>query len=248
MPMAGSKPDLHYMHPRLAALYDRLSGWSPDRTFYLELAGARPQRILDLGCGTGLICNAYAGRGHRVTGADPASAMLEIARNSPRGRDIEWVQSTAEAFRSDARFDLIVMTGHAFQVLLDDAAIAATFAVVRRQLAAGGAFVFESRNPMVDWAARWAYGETELEAGGERITETRHFISRDGEFASFEHSYEFADERLVSTSTLRFAPRATIEALLATARLRVEQLFGDWNRAPFAPEGSDEMIFIARAE
>ncbi len=46
-------PYEHYMHPRLAALCDLDSGWSPDRDFYLALAGPERQRILDLGCGTG---------------------------------------------------------------------------------------------------------------------------------------------------------------------------------------------------
>ena len=55
-------PDTHYEHPRLAAIYDLSSGWSEDRDFYLELAGDTPSWILDLGCGTGLICRAYAKR------------------------------------------------------------------------------------------------------------------------------------------------------------------------------------------
>jgi hypothetical protein len=47
-------PDLHFEHPRLAALYDA-GGWSADRDFYLALPGPSPERILDLGCGTELL-------------------------------------------------------------------------------------------------------------------------------------------------------------------------------------------------
>lgn len=73
-------PDLHNENPLLAELYDIDSGWSEDRRYYLDLAGQEPKSILDLGCGTGLLCDAYAAAGHRVTGVDPAKAMLDVAR------------------------------------------------------------------------------------------------------------------------------------------------------------------------
>jgi 2-polyprenyl-6-hydroxyphenyl methylase/3-demethylubiquinone-9 3-methyltransferase len=54
---------------------------NPVRTAYIagrcELAGAR---ILDIGCGGGLLCEALQMRGARVTGIDLAPAMIETAR------------------------------------------------------------------------------------------------------------------------------------------------------------------------
>ena len=116
-------PDLHYDDPSLAAIYDITCGWSEDRNFYLALAGNPPKVVLDLGCGTGLLCDAYAARGHDVTGVDPSASMLDIARQKPHGTEVSWVEATAQDYRSDKRFDLIIMTGHAFQVLEDDADI-----------------------------------------------------------------------------------------------------------------------------
>jgi SAM-dependent methyltransferase len=239
-------PDEHYVNPRLAALYDISSGWSPDRTFYVELAGASPEHILDLGCGTGLIADAYAARGHQVTGVDPAAAMLEVARQKPHGSEIEWVHARAQDFASDTRYDLVIMTGHAFQVLLSDEDVAATLAMVRRQLAPGGRFVFESRNPAIDWGRRWRFEREELAAEGTKVVYTVQALSRQGEFLSFEQSYAFPDETLVSLSTLRFMPREAIEAQLGAARLRADAVLGDWDRMPF--DGTqDEMIFIVRS-
>ena len=165
-------PDLHYEEPSLAELYDLDSGWSVDRDFYLALAGAAPQRILDLGCGTGLLCDAYAALGHSVTGADPAKAMLDVARQKPNGEKIEWVLSSAQDFRSPKRFDLIIMTGHAFQVFLEASDVLATFATMRQHLAPGGLIVFESRNPAIDWPARWN-GESDLTTGGQTVRQSR---------------------------------------------------------------------------
>ena len=51
--------------------------------------------------------------------------MLAVARGKPNAGLISYVQATAQEFRLEQRFNLIIMTGHAFQVLLTDADIAA---------------------------------------------------------------------------------------------------------------------------
>ncbi len=182
-----------------------------------------------------------------MTGADPAAAMLAVARAKPHGDRIEWVLATAEAFRSERRFDLVVMTGHAFQVLLTDEAMARALGVVREHLAEGGRFVFESRNPAVDWMARWRQAVTARTVDGAAVTETLRALSREGEFVTFEQIYAFPDETLVSRSTLRFAPREAIEEALAAAGLRAEAVLGDWDGAPFAG-AEEEMIFVVRPQ
>lgn len=239
-------PDLHYDHPSLAELYDVQCGWSEDRDFYLSLAGPAPQSILDLGCGTGLLCNAYAVGGHAVTGADPSPAMLDIAHASPRGTDIEWVAATAESFRAGRRFDLIIMTGHTFQVLLEDRDIAAALTTIHDHLKPNGRAVFESRNPALDWIAKWDHGAETFDFRGTPIHYTRRVVGRAGERLTFEQSYTLPSDTLTSTSTLRFPPRATIERLAHNAGLTIELTAGDWRDGPFNPASSEEMIFTAR--
>ncbi|MCS0457536.1 MULTISPECIES: hypothetical protein [Rhizobium] len=46
-------PDLHYEHPRLAALYDLACGWSEDRDFYLSLADGGPNQFSILAAAPG---------------------------------------------------------------------------------------------------------------------------------------------------------------------------------------------------
>lgn len=240
-------PDVHYLHPRLAEIYDLDSGWSSDRDFYLSLATSAPQRILDLGCGTGLLCNAYAAAGHAVTGVDPASAMLDVARRKPHGRSIELVESCAQDFHSDEPFDLAIMTGHAFQTLLDDVETARAFAAISKCLKPGGQFVFESRNPNVDWSKEWDYSMLLNTAEGP-VRETRRFLSMDGDRMSFELNYEFSDETLVSQSELRFASKLEIESHLRKAGLSIVSLLGDWNGSDFDSKTSPEMIFTTIKE
>ncbi len=237
-------PDAHYENPKLAEVYDLGNPWSIDRDFYLSLAGPARLRILDLGCGTGLLCNAYAAENHHVTGVDPSAAMLEMGRRKPHGRDIEWVQSFAQSYRSDKLFDLVIMTGHAFQALLDDPDVLATFTTMRKHLDSGGSVAFESRNPAIDWTTRWNY-DTVLELpGGDIVHESRRFLAVENDRLTFEIRYKFPDETLVSESQLRFLPRKDIENRLIASGLCVKTVLGDWNGAPFDEKSSPEMIFI----
>jgi SAM-dependent methyltransferase len=69
----------HYLAKRVAFI-ERLS---PDG------------RILDVGCGTGVVASRLAGLGHEVTGVDPSASMLEILRQ--RDPAVEAVQGSATA-------------------------------------------------------------------------------------------------------------------------------------------------------
>ncbi|MGL4489011.1 MAG: class I SAM-dependent methyltransferase [Rhizobiaceae bacterium] len=235
--------DEHYTNPLLAEIYDEDDGPSKDRQFYLSLPKASSQSILDLGCGTGLICNEYAGPGHLVTGVDPAPAMLDIARKKPHGDKVEWVEATAQSYESLMKFDLIIMTGHAFQVLLTDKDIAAALATIRDHLKPDGLAVFETRNPAIDWATRWNHDGV-VKSGGKTIGLSRRVLKAKNGRIKFETHYMLPTGTLVSISELRFLAEDEIHARLTAAGLAVEHMFGDWDASPFDHQKSEEMIFL----
>ncbi|MEO0960884.1 MAG: class I SAM-dependent methyltransferase [Pseudomonadota bacterium] len=239
-------PDAHYDDPRLAALYDLGNGWSEDSDYYLALAGTAPCRVLDIGCGTGIITDAIAACGHAVVGADPSPGMLAVAGTKPRADAIRWVESNAQSLDLGETFDLIIMTGHAFQTLATDADMAAAAASIKRHLAPDGRAVFESRNPLIDWPSRWAYG-VDLDAPQGTVRETREYLGQDAGCMTFDLHYSFPDgAELVSRSILRFADRKTIEAVFRTAGLVPEHVHGDWDGSSFDAASSPEMIFHMR--
>ncbi len=234
--------DEHYINPKLAQIYDLDSPWSQDRDFYLSLAGESPKRILDLGCGTGLLCDAYAAKGHNVTGADPTEAMLSIARQKKHAAEITWVQSKAQDFKSEHLFDLIIMTGHAFQVLLEDRDVESVFRTMKKHSKHEGLIVFESRNPNIDWKSRWDY-DLELNTPYGFVQESRRFIDLVNDKMTFSLNYKFANEMLTSQSVLRFWTKEQIEMHLSKAGLIVDTMYGDWDQTPFSAKHSEEMIF-----
>jgi ubiquinone/menaquinone biosynthesis C-methylase UbiE len=233
---------MDYQDPRIAAFYDVANSWAEHFEFYVSRAGLQSCGVLDLGCGTGTLCCALAERGHCVTGVDRAAAMLAVARRKPYAERVEWVECRAQTYRSEQRFDLIAMTGHAFQNLLSDAETLAVLETMRRHLKKRGRVAFESRNPRIDWVGEWTARPRALSGG--QIAETLKITAADGDFISFQTSYRVLDRTLRTSSTLRFSSREQLEAVITHAGLRVREVFGDWSAGPFAPARSREMIFI----
>jgi len=238
-------PDAHYELPELAALYDVESEWSDDRDFYLKLAGTKPIRILEIGAGTGLVARAMAQAGHDVTAIDPAIAMLDVGKRSPFGDRIRWLPGTAQDFAVEERFDLIFMTGHAFQVLLDDIDISQSLANIRRHLKPGGIFAFESRNPALPWETIFEGAET-LETDAGPVPVEWRVLWRRGELVRFDTHYLLPDGARISESTLRFLPLDRLKQFLEKAGLEIQSLFGNWDKSPFDAQKSREIILLAR--
>jgi 2-polyprenyl-6-hydroxyphenyl methylase/3-demethylubiquinone-9 3-methyltransferase len=71
----------------------------------------KKKRVLDVGCGGGILSESMAAAGARVTGIDMGAAALEAARKHIRhgSLEIEYIQMSVEQFAQNqpARFDVI---------------------------------------------------------------------------------------------------------------------------------------------
>jgi SAM-dependent methyltransferase len=234
----------------LAALYDPLCPRRvrADFDFYLPMVMAA-KAVLDVGCGTGAMLHEAREAGHsgRLCGVDPAAGMLAQAR---RRSDIEWMLGDLMSAAWSGEFDLIVMTGHAFQVLVEDDELRSSLAAVRQALTVEGRFAFETRNPLAraweGWTAENAVNVADPD--GAKVRMVRQVKAPfDGRTVSFTHSFTSPgwDRPQVSQSTLRFLDAASLSSFLFEAGLVIEEQFGDWDRSPLTP-ASPEIITIAR--
>lgn len=145
--------DRLYRDAELAQFYDLDNGWADDLEFCRGLA-EDARSLLDLGCGTGLFLSCLEGE-RRLVGVDPAAAMLEIARHRAGGERVTWTEADARHFRADQSFDLVVLTGHAFQVFLTEADQRALLASIAALLAPEGRFIFDTREPAAEAWRGW---------------------------------------------------------------------------------------------
>lgn len=241
-------PDRVFAEPRLARLYDSSCAGRPDFAFYLPLVLAA-DAVLDVGCGTGELLRLARQAGHRgrLCGLDPAAAMLAVA--GELGADVEWHRGTLESAPWSGEFDLVVMTGHAFQVLVDDEELRRSLRAVQRALRPEGRFVFETRNPAVRTWERWVPANAvEFTApDGQRVRMAHEVRSVVDDLVTCTATYSAPgwERDEVSWSTLRFLDGATLGRFLDDAGFAVEAQLGSWSGDPFTPT-SDEIITIAR--
>jgi SAM-dependent methyltransferase len=235
-----------YADTRLTALYDALNPPGDDTAFYLSLAEP-PQAILDMGCGTGLLACALAARGHQVTGADPAAAMLAVARDRPGAERVRWIEADAAGLSVPTRFDLIIMTGHVFQLLLGDGDVRAALGNLRHHLAPGGRIAFETRNPDAREWQYWSPRETRRRVDTVAGPADVHYDISEvaGELVTYETCIRFpGDEQVVVPDTLRFMGQAELARFLTEAGLTGISWYGDWDGSRVSA-ASPEIIVIA---
>jgi len=216
------KLDLHYTDARLVDLYDTDNPRGIDYDFYIQLAkDINASKILDLGCGTGLLTRELAGNGWNLTGVDPSAAMLAYAKKQANANLVQWIEGDSSVL-GKANADLVLMTGNVAQVFLEDDYWLKTLGNIYNALKPGGYVAFESRNP----AARAWENWNQVHFQGHNIfTET--------------------GETLVVDSILRFRTDQEICSSLEESGFKVKHVYGGWNYEPFSIE-SQLMIFVAQ--
>ena len=201
------------------------------------------------GAGRELLLHRARDEGHhgRLCGIDPARGMLEQAR---KRSDIEWILGDLGAVSWEREFDLIVMTGHAFQVFVEDSELQTALAAIRSTLTEDGRFAFETRNPQVRAWERW---DTEYtvqvtdNTGAVVLVECEIENPIEGDIVRLHHKFTSPSwcQPQVSHSTLRFLDVNSLSSFLVGAGLAIERQFGDWDRSPLA-DTAPEIITIAR--
>ncbi|WP_419905353.1 class I SAM-dependent DNA methyltransferase [Kiloniella sp.] len=253
----------HYHDPLLSRLYDQQNPWGKDCDFYLAQAQGHEHtlKILDLGCGTGLLTTAFAKAGHDVTGVDPAVEMLNIAIRRPYGDKVMWMKTSAEDFQSEHLFDLIILSGHAFQVFLGDEDIQSALQTMKRHLAPKGRIVFDTRNPEIKSWENWTPDKTKesltLPPSNKYTLPEEIEVWHDlgnvedcgvGKLVSYNTLYRkksgSKNNPVKTSATIRFLTHKELIRHLDQAGLVPEEIYGDWDSSPYEA-GSREIIVTA---
>ncbi|MEW1959298.1 class I SAM-dependent methyltransferase [Kineococcus sp. NPDC059986] len=234
-------PDPLFADPRLAVVYDAFEDpHRPDLDPYAARA-LRPgvRRVLDVGCGTGVLAARLAAAGLDVVGADPAAASLAVAR--ARSTDVTWLHVAASDLPA-LDVDLAVMTGNVAQVFLSDDDLRAALAGVARAVRPGGRFVLEARRPAARAWESWLPVEEHRDVPGVgRVDRAFALLDVDPPFVTFRQTYCVTGEVVDSDSTLRFWELEEVEDALTGAGFSVESV----GQAPDRP-GLEHVVDAVR--
>jgi 2-polyprenyl-6-hydroxyphenyl methylase/3-demethylubiquinone-9 3-methyltransferase len=140
----GPMRALHAMNPA------RL-GWirrEASRHFGLDPSGRRllaGRRVLDIGCGGGLLCEPLTRLGGNVTGVDPAGENIEVAKAHAErsGLSIDYRKATVEELVAQGESFEIVL---AMEVVEHVANVSAFLAACERVLKPGGILLMSTLN------------------------------------------------------------------------------------------------------
>ncbi|MBZ9711189.1 class I SAM-dependent methyltransferase [Mesorhizobium sp. ESP7-2] len=206
--------------------------------------------VLDLGCGTGQLAAEMAER-CSVTAVDPASVMLDVARRRNGGDEVDWVVADARTVRLGRRFDLVLLTGHVFQVFLTEEDQRAVLRTIAEHLAPGGRFILDTRNPAGEAWLEWTPQRSERMVEHPSLGTVRAwydaYCDADTGVVTYSTFYEMpgGGPVLCAESKIAFPKREDLAGMMDATGLQVEQWLGDWQGEPYA-DTSAEIIPIGR--
>lgn len=111
---------------------------------WLRRKNMQPRSSLDIGCGTGVLCEILHAQGIEVSGMDLSEGMISVARE--RNPEIHYEVANMVTYRPERQFDLVTCTGDALNHIISPEDIACVFENVHAYLSDSGYFIFDLLN------------------------------------------------------------------------------------------------------
>lgn len=111
---------------------------------WIQQTGATVRSCMDLGCGTGVLCDLLHANGIDAWGTDLSENMIAVARENFPHLHFEVADMTV--YRPERQFDLVTCTGDVLNHIIDLAQVEQIFQNVYSYLTPGGYFIFDILN------------------------------------------------------------------------------------------------------
>ncbi len=250
----------------LAPLYDLdVLGYDADIELYAALAeqagrGARPARVLELGCGTGRVAAALAAEGHPVVAVDASEPMLARCRERCAALPARCLRGDMRALDLGERFRLVLVPLGGLEHMQSAEELTQALATVERHLAPGGLAVVDVAAPQPEDLALGAQPLVEhwtrelAAAGGAPAARVTKLVSVEARPAqglrqvTWHFDVQPAGEALRRVTVrfpLRMITAGELELAASLAGLQVTGWHGDYSLSPL-DDGDERIIATLR--
>lgn len=135
----------------IAPFYDELMRGVPYRmwsAYYLLLLshqGIKPKRVLDVCCGTGVLCEMLEKEGIEMTGVDISKPMIVEARKKAerKGLNIQYHCQDAAEMSLGKTFEAAYSFFDSLNYIIDPSRLAMAIRQISKHLEPGGSFIFD---------------------------------------------------------------------------------------------------------
>lgn len=257
---AGAGRDDRELFSRLE--YRRFVAWPKriqrEAPLLMEILESGPERrILDLGCATGEHSRFLAEAGFQVTGVDRSEALIDEARRDASGLvdfRVGDLRNLSEIL-SGEKFGGAVCLGNTLASLVSEEDVEAFAGGLKRVLLPGAPLVIQVLNYERLRRQRARYLPLNFSPEGDgwkiflRLLEFPN--AREVLFVPASLLLDYAAEpplKVVHSQVVRLRTWRLEElaAVFTRAGLAVEAAYGSYSREPFSPEGSTDLIVVAR--
>ena len=122
-------------------MYQHIFDYDADFQFYDSLLRANNcQRILEIGCGSGMLARRFLANRYDYLGLDLHNEMLEIARREVKSD--RFIQCDMRNISFDQQFDAALITGRSIAYVIENKDIIDTLSGIHKSLKDNGLLVF----------------------------------------------------------------------------------------------------------
>ena len=232
---SGREPDLsaRTAYDAFASAYNvfnqayQYESWTGKLLAEAQSVGLEGNRLLDVGCGTGLSFVALLDRGFEVTACDISPGMLEIARRRAGDR-AELLVADMRELPELGEFDLVWAVNDAANYVLSDEELRASLRSMVRNLAQDGVVLFDL-NTLLTFKTFFCETQ-EREVDGQRFVWRGEMdTEKIGPGAVAEAHFEAEGLSIDHVHRQRHFPEADVLAAIEDAGLRSRAVLGELN-------------------
>ncbi|WP_157806516.1 MULTISPECIES: class I SAM-dependent DNA methyltransferase [Vibrio] len=230
------------------------SAYASEISFLRELLSSqKASSLLDVCCGTGLVTIPLSKKLSHVVGIDFSSSMVNFAiQKSSAMSNLTFYEMDAVDFNLGTEFDVIAMTGNAFQAFISDSDLLSMLKRVKNHMSATSTFVFDSRLPSpenLEETERYEYWTTYTSTSGEKVNvygrDSFHPQLNDTMLHYIRRKYE-SGEQYYSQIELKYRSVDEIVKCLESTGLQLVECYADWEKTPLT-KASNSIVGVVSA-